>query len=171
VLAITYEPTGVYKTPVMYNWNLTVERQVAPNWLARAAYVGSHGSHLNEAIELNPSVYIPGSTLSTDQRRIFQGFQFISLASGQGNSHYHSLQLGLEKRLSKGLTILANYTYSKSYDDMPFAAGAGGPADSNSLVYPWYFSNDTALDRGPSDFDVRHRLSATYVWRLSTRQQ
>jgi len=168
VLAITYEPTGVYKTPVMYNWNLTIERQVAQNWLARAAYVGSHGSHLNEAIELNPSVYIPGSTLSTDQRRIFQGFQYVSLASGQGNSHYHSLQLGLEKRFSQGLTILANYTYSKSHDDMPFAAGAGGPADSNSLVYPWYFPNDTAQDRGPSDFDVRHRLGVTYVWRLGT---
>jgi Carboxypeptidase regulatory-like domain len=168
VLAITYEPTGTYKTPLMYNWNLTIERQIASNWLARAAYVGSHGSHLNEAIELNPSVYIPGSTLSTDQRRIFQGFQFISLASSQGNSRYHSLQLGLEKRLSRGLTMLANYTWSKSYDDMPFAAGAGGPADGNSLVYPWYFPNATLQDRGPSDFDVRHRLSVTYVWRLST---
>ena len=56
-------------------------------------------------------MYIPGSTLSTDARRIFQGFQFISQASGQGNSHYNSLQLGLEKRLSNGFTILANYTF------------------------------------------------------------
>ena len=166
VLAITYEPTGVYKTPVMDNWNLTIERQLASNWLVRVAYTGSHGSHLNEAIELNPSVYIPGSKLSTDQRRIFQGFQYVSLASGQGNSHYNSLQLGLEKRLSRGFTILANYTYAKSYDDLPFAAGAGGPADGNSLVYPWYFPNDTALDRGPSDFDVRHRFVASYVWQL-----
>ena len=166
VLAITYEATGVYKTPVMYNWNLTIEHQLASNWLVRAAYAGSHGSHLNEAIELNPSVYIPGSTLSTDQRRIFQGFQYISLASGQGNSHYNSLQLGLEKRLSNGFTVLANYTFAKSYDDLPFAAGAGGPADSNSLVYPWYFKDDTRQDRGPSDFDIRHRFVTSYVWNL-----
>jgi hypothetical protein len=167
VLAITYEPTGVYKTPVMYNWNLTLERELASNYLVRVAYVGSHGSHLNEALELNPAVYTPGSTLSTDQRRIFQGLQFISEASGQGNSHYNSLQLGLEKRLSRGFTLLANYTFAKSYDDMPFAAGAGGPADGNSLVYPWYFHNAAALDRGPSDFDVRHRFVASYVWRLA----
>src|SRR5205807_1739078 len=83
-------------------------------------------------------------------------------------SQYHSLQLNLEKRFSKGMTILANYTWSKSYDDLPFAAGAGGPADGNSLVYPWYFPNATAQDRGPSDFDVRHRLGVTYVWRLGT---
>ena len=48
---------------------------------------------------------------------------------------------------------------------MPFAAGAGGPADGNSLVYPWYFHNATAQDRGASDFDVRHRFVTSYVWR------
>src|SRR5258708_3151326 len=47
---------------------------------------------------------------------------------------------------------------------MPFAAGGGGPADGNSLVYPWYFHNDTAQDRGPSDFDIRHRFVGSYVW-------
>ncbi len=166
VLAITYEPTGVYKTPVLYNWNLTIERQLAPNWLVRAAYTGSHGSHLNEALELNPAVYRPGDTRSTDARRLFQGFQYISEASGQGNSHYNSLQLGLEKRLSAGFTILANYTFAKSYDDLPQAAGAGGPSDGNSLAYPWYFPNATRLDRGPSDFDIRHRFVASYVWQL-----
>src|SRR5207237_9203979 len=90
----------------------------------------------------------------------------VSLASGQGNSHYNSLQLGLEKRMSSGITLQANYTFSKSYDDLPFAAGAGGPADGNSLAYPWYFPNATRLDRGPSDFDVRHRFVASYVWQL-----
>ena len=64
------------------------------------------------------------------------------------------------------MLILANYTYATSYDDMPFAAGAGGPADGNSLVYPWYFQNATQQDRGPSDFDVRHRFVASYVWTL-----
>ncbi len=166
VLAITNEPTGVYKVPVMYNWNLTLEHQLASDVLVRVAYVGSHGSHLNEAIELNPAVYRPGSTLSTDARRLFPGFQFISLASEQGNSHYNSLQLGLEKRLSHGLTILANYTWAKSYDDMPFAAGSGGPADGNSLALPWYLPNDTRLDRGLSDFDVAHRFVVSYVWQL-----
>ena len=50
---------------------------------------------------------------------------------------------------------------------MPFAAGAGGPGDGGSLVYPWYFPNATKLDRGPSDFDVRPRFVASYVWQMS----
>jgi hypothetical protein len=119
------------------------------------------------ALELNPAVYIPGSRLGTDQRRLFQGYQFISEASQQGNSHYTSLQLGLEKRLASGFTILANYTFAKSYDDLPFAATAGSIQSGNSYVYPWYFQHSTGLDRGPSDFDVRQRFVVSYVWEVS----
>jgi hypothetical protein len=166
VLVITWDPTGRYTTPVIYNWNIAVERQVATNWLARAAYVGSHSSHLWEAIELNPAVYTPGSRLSTDQRRIFQGYQFISQASFAGNSNYNSLQLSLEKRFSRGFTVTANYTWAKSLDNVPFANGAGGPADGGSYVYPWYFPNADLMDRGPSDFDIRHRFVTSYVWQM-----
>ncbi len=164
VLAITYEPTGEYKPPVAYNWNLSLEHQFTGGWLASMAYVGSHSSHLTEALELNPAVYTPGSTLGTDARRVFKNFQFISLASQQGNAHYNSLQLSLQKRLSKGLTMQAAYTWSKSYDNLPYNASAGGPADGNSLVYPWYFQNADLLDRGPSDFDHQHRFVVSYVW-------
>jgi hypothetical protein len=166
VLAITYEPTGQNKVPVIYNWNLAVERQLASNWLVRAAYVGSHSSHLWEAIELNPAVYTPGSRLSTDQRRIFQGYQFISLASFTGNANYNSMQLSVEKRFSRGFTFTVNYTWAKTLDNVPVANGAGGPADGGSYVYPWYFQNADLMDRGPSDFDIRHRLVASYVWQL-----
>jgi len=89
VLAVTYDPQGRYKVPAIYNWNLAIEHQLASNWLVRAAYVGSHASHLPVALELNPAAYIPGSKLGTDQRRIFQGYQFITEASQQANSHYN----------------------------------------------------------------------------------
>jgi hypothetical protein len=164
VLAITYDPTGKYKPPVAYNWNLAIEHQFAGQWMGRIAYVGSHSSHLTEMIELNPAVYTPGSTLSTDARRIFQKFQFISEASQAGNANYNSLQTSAEKRLSHGLTLTANYTWSKSLDNLPVDASPGGPADGNSFAYPWYFQNADLLDRGPSDFDHTHRFVATYVW-------
>jgi len=166
VLAVTYEPSGIYKVPVIYNWNLAIERQVSGGWLARVAYVGSHASHVSECIELNPARYIPGSPLSTDARRIFQGFQYISLASFAGNSSYNSAQGSIEKRLSGGFTVLANYTFAKSLDNMPFANNSGGPSDGTSYAYPWYFQNGNGLDRGPSDADIRHRFVASYVWEL-----
>ena len=50
VLAVTYDPANNSKmaTPVTYNWNLSIERELARNWLVRAAYVGAHSSHQTE---------------------------------------------------------------------------------------------------------------------------
>jgi hypothetical protein len=166
ILVITLDPTGQYKTPSVYNWNLAIERQVAPDWLARVAYVGSRANHLERSAELNAAVYIPGSKLTTDQRRVYQGYQYISLASQSGVSRFQSLQLSLERRFARGLTVRANYTWSKSTDTMPYNWGAQGPMDSQSFVYPVYFPNADMLDRGPSDFDIRHRFVGTFVWQL-----
>jgi hypothetical protein len=164
VLVITNDPTGEYKTPTMYNWNLAIEHQVASNLLARIAYVGSHSSHLMVPLELNPAVYLPGSTLSTDARRIFKNYQTITEASHAANSTYNSLQLGLEKRFARGFTFHANYTWSKSLDNAAYQFNATGPSDGGSYVYPWYFQNANLLDRGPSDFDHAHRFVASWVW-------
>lgn len=166
VLAITEDPAGNYRTPVVYNWNLTVERQLWQNWLARVAYVGSHGSHIYIAEELNPAIYTPGSTLGTDARRVYQGFSTISLANQSGNAHFNALELTVDKTFSHGLTFRANYTWSKSLDDLPVSWGAQGPMASQSWVYPWYYPNADLLDRGPSQFDHRHRFVSTYVWQL-----
>jgi Carboxypeptidase regulatory-like domain/TonB-dependent Receptor Plug Domain len=166
VVVITLDPRGKYNTPVTYNWNLTVERQLGKDWLLRAAYVGSRSNHLFRNVELNPAVYTPGSTLGTDQRRVFTGYQSISLASQSGVSRFHSLQATLEKRFSRGLTARGNYTWSKSTDTMPYNWGAQGPMAGPEYVYPWYFSNADQMDRGVSDFDRKHRFVGTIVWQL-----
>ena len=166
-LAVTYDPGGQYRIPYISNWNLSIERQLANNWLARVAYVGSHTTHLHVVTELNPAVYTPGSKLSTDQRRLFQGLQTISYANQSGNSRYNSLQLSLDKRFARGFTIQANYTWSKSLDAMPVDWNSQGPLyPSANYAYPWYFKNADLLDRGPSDFDRRHRFVGSFVWKL-----
>ena len=97
-----------------------------------------------------------------------------------GNAHYNSLQATLQKRMSHGLQFLANYTWSKSYDDMPQATRDSNTEDLNageSYVYPLYPSNATnmpaaaavpdikALDRGVSDIDHPQVFSVSYSGR------
>jgi hypothetical protein len=147
VLAITYPDDGVYHTPVIYNYNLTVERQLAANWLVRAAYAGSHSSHLAVHLELNPAVYTPGSALSTDARRLFKNYQYITQSNQTGNSTYNSLQLGLEKQFANNFTLTAGYTFAHSLDNVPQSWSETGPADGASYTYPWYFRNANLLDR------------------------
>jgi len=147
----------------MYNYNLAVERQLGADWMVRLAYVGSHASHLLETIELSPSVYIAGSTLSTDQRRLYSQFTSIAQASNDINSNYNSMQLTVQKRFAKGLTFQANYTWSKSLDDIPSGQSASTVVSGGSSPIPWYMPGRHQFDYGPSDFDHTHRVVANFV--------
>ena len=141
--AYTYDPATNFEVPVTYNWNLTLERQLRGDWLVRAAYVGSHGSHLPESEALNPALYIPGSTLSVDQRRIFKGFGNIQQIAQDINSSFNSLQLTLEKRLTHKLSVLArSYTFSKALDDLSNGASIGDLSGSTAFPPSHGFSLD-----------------------------
>jgi len=162
----TYDPSGTFQVPVTYDWNLTVEQQLTKNLITRIAYVGAHASHLFVSNDMNPANYIPGSKLGPDQRRHFPGFTHILEASMSGTESYNSLQTTLEQRVSHGLSIMANYTFSKAIDTLPYltidstpSSGSGAP-----YAYPIYQSNYKALDIGPSDFDRHSVFAASYIW-------
>ena len=167
VIVVGLDPSGNYKVPVTYNWDLTVERQIAKDWMAHISYVGSHSTHVATSLQENPAVFTPGSTLGTDARRTFKNFSGITLDSQAVNGHYHSLQTGFEKRLSQGFTILANYTWSKALDNLPFNQSVTGPGpNASGTAYPWYFPKADGLDYGRADFNRAHRIVVSYVWAL-----
>lgn len=165
VFAITYDPSG-FVTPRMYNWNLSIERQLASDWVARVAYVGSHGSHLRLGIDLNPAQYDNGSSLPPDSRRLFPGYTDIFENTQAANSSYQSLQLALEKRFQHGLTVEANYTWSKSIDDLQYQGALADFGSDIPTTLPFNFPNFHSLDTGPSDFNHLHRFVLSYVWNL-----
>jgi Carboxypeptidase regulatory-like domain/TonB dependent receptor len=175
LLVLSWDPNHKYQTPTLYNWNLAIERQLPSNVLFRAAYVGSHGSHLKETIAFNVSpvgggpprlnaLLAPGNpnppaVFATTNNGPTQDAQDI-------NSVYHSLQVSAEKRMSHGLTILGNYTYSKSIDDLPNGGGVADIGADTVSPRPWDDSLRHQFDRGPSDFDHTHRFVVSYVWQL-----
>jgi hypothetical protein len=77
--------------------------------------------------------------------------------ASNGNSSYNSLQVSLEKRFSRGFSVNANYTRSKSIDQGS-GAGTDWPAFTDN--------NDFNFDRGPSDFNVPNRFVLSWVWDL-----
>jgi Carboxypeptidase regulatory-like domain len=166
VQAFSYDPSGNFQVPATYSWNLTVEQKLTNRLASRIAYVGSHASHVLTNPEINPSIYVPGSSLSTNQRRLYPGYSNIVIERPSGSSHYHSLQASLQQRVTNGLSVLANYTFSKSLDDIPYNTGATGFSVSQSYVYPVTQPNFKSLDIGPSAFDRQSVFSASYLWTL-----
>ncbi len=68
----------------------------------------------------------------------------------------------------KVLTLLANYTYSKSLDDVPNGQGNAGVAAQSLSTLPSTNYLRHQWDYGPSDFDHRQIFTLSYVWDLPT---
>jgi hypothetical protein len=174
---LTYDPFRPFKTPITYAWNLTIEQQMTSNLLARIAYVASHSSHQWLPVELNPVFNAdaqPTTNPNFGKREYGQVgctscyTQPITEFNMGGNGQYNSVQMSLEQRVRNGLTLLANYTWSKALDNLPYNAAATSIGAGNSYVYPIYHANFKRLDHGPSDFDHRNVVSVSYVYVFPT---
>ncbi len=140
----------------LQNWNLVVERQVGGNLLLRGSYVGSKGTKLLNATEINPGIYGPGATPSNlNSRRPYLNIGGLELGYSNGNSSYQALQLTLQQRLSHGVSILANYTYSKSIDYSSYGSVEGNQTGPN----PFNIHDNRAV----SDFDIPQKLIVSGV--------
>ena len=148
------------RTGYMQHWNFNVERQIGSRSVLELAYVGSKGTKLLTARDINqpqPSALPPGLPFvpRPDPR-----FDDINLLESRANSNYNALQARFQQRLSRGFTALASYTWSKSIDDASnFFSSAGDPNFPQN-------SYNVAAERGRSNFDVRHRLSVSYSYAL-----
>ncbi|BDC47853.1 hypothetical protein F183_A01690 [Bryobacterales bacterium F-183] len=143
-------------------WNFSLQQELAGNIVVEAAYLGNVGHKLyapNTNINQVPTALLgPGNA---QVRRPFPQFGNVTLLSPMwGNSNYHGLNLKVEKRFSKGLSFLTNYTWSKFIDDVnsDFEVGAITPGYQD-------FYNRRA-DRSLSGNDVRQRLAVSSVYEL-----
>jgi Carboxypeptidase regulatory-like domain/TonB dependent receptor len=165
---ITFDPSGVFQVPLMYDWNLAVEHQVTATFSTRAAYVGSHGSHIFDCPELNPAVQMGSTDTAGNEnaRRPYQAFSNIAESNMGGTTNYDAMQITLSKRASHGLSGTLNYTWSKSIDNIPYNTAVTSAGTGQTFVLPVYVTNFKRLDYGPSVFDHRSNISLSYVWSL-----
>ncbi|HTU99317.1 MAG TPA: TonB-dependent receptor [Luteitalea sp.] len=143
----------------LHSWHVTGEREIFPTWMLRVAYAGSRGDGLTIGIERNPAIYAEGATTATtNQRRpLFPLYGNITSIEPLGRSTYHSLQVTVDKRLSRGISLLSNYTLSKSMDNT-----SANKQNGTTAVNPF----DLSYDWGPANADRRHRWVSSLLWQL-----
>jgi hypothetical protein len=140
-----------YRDTYYEHWSLSLQHLVAPETVLEVSYLGSHGVKLQRARDAN--FFIPG--LSTPP---FAGFGPIRLFEQAANSIYHSLQTRFERRFYDRLSFIASHTWGHSIDDRP--------ADALASLRSFQDHNDPGADRSDSDFDVRHRVTASFLYDL-----
>ena len=75
------------------------------------------------------------------------------------DSEYHSVQLGINRRMSNNLSAQLSYTYSNCTD---ISSGNWSQEGGTNILNPY----DVTEDRGACTFELRHNLSTNAVWAL-----
>src|SRR5262249_18718338 len=98
----------------------------------------------------------------------YLGFSTLnSIFDSSSNSIYHAGYVSVQRRMSRGLALTANYTLAKSIDDSSDSGGVRfvdfNIIRSNGQVTA---GAPRSNDRSVSTFDVRHKFSSTAVYDL-----
>lgn len=107
----------IFKNPEAWHWSATFEREVGFDTVVEVGYVGRrslHGQRERNINQLLPGTVQANLGINPDSLRPFKGFGVIRVTNNDANSIYHSLQVGVTRRFTKGLSYGLAYTYSKS---------------------------------------------------------
>ncbi len=160
-------------SPQYQKWSLELQQGLGMNTSISLGYFGNHGIHeLIQNVDANAYGFgslPPGQCTSppvppcSDPR-----FGMVTSQTTIGVSNYHGLVTSFKHRLGgpgQGF-FQVNYTYGKAFDEVSngglllFVNGAGGNA-----INP-QDPNNPRGGYGPADYDVRHSITASYVWEL-----
>jgi Carboxypeptidase regulatory-like domain/TonB dependent receptor len=131
------------RLPRTYQWNIALEQSIGSSQSLSATYVGAAGRDLLRTTQLfnpNPS------------------FQSVAVTDNSATSDYHALQVKFQRRLSRGLQALASYSYSHSIDIA--STDAISSFNTPGIIAP------ANIDRGDSNFDIRHSFTAGVTYEL-----
>jgi len=127
--------------PRTYQWNVALEQSLGTSQTLSLTYIGALGRDLLRPYFLqNPNADFAGVYVTTNT----------------GSSDYHALQFKYQRRLARGLQALASYTYSHSIDN----------ASDDSGIFTSPGLGSANVDRGSSDFDVRHSFTGALTYNI-----
>jgi hypothetical protein len=160
-----------------WQWNVSVQREIARNTTLEVGYVGSKGSGLSRPYDANqvPAadrldfIHAGSNSDARAALRPYGAFGNVSIGfrGHSGSSIYHALQTQLLSRFGHGSQFQASYTWSKAIGTGTSGGedgGAGSPGSAGISVL-----ENPDLDRGlMTGIDRRHVFNASLVLALPT---
>jgi len=145
-----------FKDPSVVSYNLGVQQELPRNVILDVSYVGNLGKHLLRTVNINQlpvgtRLNAPNSSINVNALRPYPGYGNISMTDHGDSSNYNSLQITASRRMQKGLSLTANYTWSRTLDTT-----SGTPQDSYNA----------RTDYGLSAVNRSHLLNVNYIYEL-----
>jgi hypothetical protein len=138
-----------YKLPYVQAYNVDLQKTLPWGVVLNVGYNGSKGTHEDDTIAPRASATSPGTDPTNE---------IFSYEQSEGFSRFNAGTVRVNKRLSSGIALGANYQYGHSIDD---AGSVGGT--STVVAQNW---QDLRAEEGNSSFDVRHKVTGTYLYEL-----
>ena len=170
------------RTPYSQAWNVGVQHDFGHGITLEVNYVGSGTHRLSRSVDGNPpqpalvaAAHADGSLPTTVSGGTLRIAPLVGLPQvtantafiepieikSIGNATYNGLQTTFHKRFGQGLDVQVAYTWSHAIDDAndPLVA----PGGDRNIARD---SFNLRLDRGSSDFDLRHRAIINFLYEL-----
>jgi hypothetical protein len=138
-----------YQLPYVQVWNLDVQKTLRWGIVVNLGYNGSKGSDL----DIRTAPRATPSSPNTDP-----GNLIFTYEQAGAYSRFNAATVRVNKRMSGGVSLGANYQYGHSIDDAGSVGGGGSVVSQN-----W---QDLGAEEGNSSFDIRHQVSGTYAYEL-----
>jgi len=149
------------KTPQIQEWNFSVQQALDTKSKVTISYTGNHGiyeAYPNSTLNATSGTGIAGYNASTPDVRFGSFTQWYSGAV----SNYNGLTASYSRRMSMGLVLNANYTWSHSIDEISNGGLLGyGVTSILGQINP---AGLRLNNYGNSDYDIRHNVNVNYVW-------
>ena len=148
VTAPWHQPTGR-----MNQWSASLERQLWSGGGLEVQYLGSHSYHLDRSFYNNTPLPGPGPVNARRPNKLFGPIRTIA---NDEIANYQSMSVIFRQRMTRGLQVLASYTWAHTLDVTTDSNGGG------TGMNPYWWKGDY----GNSNWDIRHRLVATFVYEI-----
>jgi hypothetical protein len=144
-----------YPLPYVQVWNLDVQKTLPWGVVMNVGYNGSKGNHLDMRSAPRATPTSPNTNPPVAQTGLPLPFTYDQ---AEAFSKLNAGTVRVNKRLSNGIALGANYQYSHSIDDAGAVNGV-----SQVVAQNW---QDLTAEEANSSFDIRHKVSGTYLYEL-----
>jgi hypothetical protein len=161
--------TSDFRSPNSDQFSVQFQRSMFTDFTLSAGYIGTRGTALFQTIDGNPVQSIRVASIASNgtynfaiNQRQNADLGVVRTRGNTASSIYHSMQVSLEKRYSKNLSLGAHYTWS-SYIDT--ASEVFNPAVNGDVAVSQDSFNRNS-DRARSTYDRPHRFSLTHTYEI-----
>lgn len=156
------------KTPTLQKWTLTAEQQLPLHSALSITYNGTHGYHLYQGVEGNPTQPVFANNTpfwNGTQPRLNPNLgATTNFTTSHAATKYNALVAQLATRTRSGIESQVSYTWSHNFDNTATQGGQGDCSAAAGMAQPVYANDPNRYDYGPSCFDVANtfRFNLTY---------